>query len=303
MRRSCPSPADSRITVIRPFLGVFRETIHQWAKSERLKWREDSSNTSIRIQRNRVRHRLLPALRRNFGDGLQTRLPRLMDILAEESECLSMLAMEWVMNPDRSEFAKLPVAMQRRTLQCQLLRLETEVDFDLIETLRFRPDVTISIGKDHWIKRTEAGMVEEIKGDFGRFRAEKLQLNLKKGDGTVAIGAITLIWRIAQSRGDRFNPQPMTEYFDAEKVGDIVLLRFWRPGDRYQPIGLDRARKLQDIFSDLKIPRERRGRLVVAQAQNGEIFWVQGLRVAERFKLDKGTRQRLKWNWRAVDGP
>jgi hypothetical protein len=38
--------------------------------------------------------------------------------------------------------------------------------------------------------------------------------------------------------------------------------------------------------------------LVVAEARNGEIFWVEGLRIGERFKLDKGTRRALKWCWR-----
>jgi tRNA(Ile)-lysidine synthase len=85
------------------------------------------------------------------------------------------------------------------------------------------------------------------------------------------------------------------EYFDADKVGSRVLLRHWRRGDRFEPIGLGAQVKLQDLFTNEKVPRPARHQLVVAAAASGELFWVEGLRIAECFKLDKRTRRRLKW--------
>jgi len=80
-------------------------------------------------------------------------------------------------------------------------------------------------------------------------------------------------------------------------VGSRVMLRHWRPGDRFQPIGLGVQVKLQDFFTNEKIPRPARHQLVVAAAASGELFWVEGLRIADRFKLDKQTLRRLKWQW------
>jgi hypothetical protein len=54
--------------------------------------------------------------------------------------------------------------------------------------------------------------------------------------------------------------------------------------------------KLQDLFVNAKIPRERRRGLLVAVAQDG-IFWVEGLRMAERFKITDRTKQILIWCW------
>jgi tRNA(Ile)-lysidine synthetase-like protein len=45
------------------------------------------------------------------------------------------------------------------------------------------------------------------------------------------------------------------EIFDADKIGGKILLRHWRAGDRFQPIGLKSAAKLQDLFTNAKIPR------------------------------------------------
>jgi tRNA(Ile)-lysidine synthase len=55
--------------------------------------------------------------------------------------------------------------------------------------------------------------------------------------------------------------------------------------------------KLQDLFTNAKIPRARRRELTVAVAETGEIFWVEGLRMSEHFKLTPATRRRLMWRW------
>ena len=87
------------------------------------------------------------------------------------------------------------------------------------------------------------------------------------------------------------------EQFDAEKVGAKVGLRHWRPGDRFWPIGATSAVKLQDLFTNLKVPRAERHRRVVAVTGRGRLFWVEGLRMAEDFKLEPTTVRRLKWAW------
>ena len=122
----------------------------------------------------------------------------------------------------------------------------------------------------------------------------------RKGQGT--FGGLAWNWQTsngASSRWPKFAEG--REWFDADKVGPKVVLRHWQPGDRFQPAGLGRPVKLQDLFTNQKIPRERRHELVVAATDSGEIWWVEGLRISERFKLRPATRRRLKWVWRRDD--
>ena len=77
-------------------------------------------------------------------------------------------------------------------------------------------------------------------------------------------------------------------------------MRHWRPGDRFQPIGMKSAVKLQDLFVNAKIPAARRRVLVLAATAAGEIFWVEGLRMGEKFKLTPETRRQLRWNWSKI---
>jgi tRNA(Ile)-lysidine synthase len=76
------------------------------------------------------------------------------------------------------------------------------------------------------------------------------------------------------------------------------LLRHWRAGDRFWPIGLECPAKLQDLFTNLRVPREERRSRVIAEAAAGEVVWVEGLRIGERFKLTPRTRRVLELRWR-----
>jgi tRNA(Ile)-lysidine synthase len=106
-------------------------------------------------------------------------------------------------------------------------------------------------------------------------------------------------WKQGRQTGAA-RPKPLAgrEFFDADKVGARIVLRHWRAGDRFQPIGMAQAVKLQDLFVNAKIPRARRHALIVAATAAGEIFWVEDLRLGERFKLDGTTRRRWRWSWR-----
>jgi hypothetical protein len=63
---------------------------------------------------------------------------------------------------------------------------------------------------------------------------------------------------------------------------------------------MDFAQKVQDLFTNRKIPMDQRRELVVAEAANSQIFWIEGLRIAERFKLTEATSQVLLWRWSRI---
>ncbi len=120
----------------------------------------------------------------------------------------------------------------------------------------------------------------------------------------VVFGRLKISWEI-QGPGQGLLPAKARtagrEYFDADRVGPSIVLRHWRRGDRYQPIGMTSSVKLQDLFCNQKVPRAERHRRVIAATTRGELVWVQGLRIADLFKLDKGTVRRLKWDWQFTE--
>ena len=70
------------------------------------------------------------------------------------------------------------------------------------------------------------------------------------------------------------------ERFAAKSLPDVLTIRSWRAGDRMVPFGQTKPKKLQDIFSDAKIPREKRHQIPLVCADD-TIIWVPGVRRAE----------------------
>ena len=299
-----PSPMDSGLAIIRPLLSEAKADLEVFAQKERIKYRTDATNASLAVPRNRVRHELLPLLRRHYQPGLTRTILRTMEIAGAEAELVGQLAQEWLRDraagglPPRS-FAELPVALQRRILQSQLPGLGRAMDYDLVEQLRAAAEVPVSTGLDMLATRDADGVVVlSKKPEELSFQAQEGAISLAGEAGEAEFGGVTIAWEFQRGArvGDVRRSQPGREVFDAARIGPAVVLRHWRAGDRFQPLGMKAPVKLQDLFTNAKIPRENRRRLLVATA-GGEIFWVEGLRMAENFKVTSHTQRGLMWRW------
>jgi tRNA(Ile)-lysidine synthase len=301
MKWRSPSPMDKRITLVRPLLDRTKDELGEFARAAGIVFRTDATNLTRTMPRNRVRNELLPLLRAHYQPGLTKTVLRVMEIAGAEADLARELAAGWLAGR-RPAFAGLPVAVQRRVVQTQLLALGLPVDFDLVEQLRLAPGQPVSVGLDLQAMRDSAGTVTlQSKPAAAEFNAETLEVSLSGRAGTVTFADTTIAWeRIPAGKWTRPVPQPGREVFDADRVGTAVELRHWRAGDRFQPLGMKTPVKLQDLFTNARIPRDRRRGLLVAVAR-GEIFWVEGLRMAERFKLSATTKERLVWRWRRGD--
>ncbi len=319
MKWRSPSPADSKLTLIRPLLDITRDELRQFARQNKIHFREDATNALLEMPRNRVRHELLPLLRRRYQPALTKTVLRVMEITGAEAEVIGETAQQWLdagcgsrgdeaqIKGGKSQtphvisytFATLPVAIQRKVLQLQLNKLSVPTDFDLVEQLRKSPQVQISAGSGLFVLRDAAGGVSlRTEAAPAEFNVQEAILKLVGRAGDMEFGGVHLDWRVEAGAGFvRPRRQKGCEFFDADRVGSKIILRHWRPGDRFQPIGMKSAVKLQDLFTNGKIPRARRRGLIVATAADGRIFWVEQLRIAEPFKLTSRTRRRLLWRW------
>ena len=300
MKWSNPSPSDPSITLIRPLLDQTKADLAAAAEAARIHFSEDATNASNDILRNRVRHELLPWLREHFQPRLSERVLRLMDLAGAEAELSTALAERWLAAKRRTRFDRLAVAVQRSIVHLQLLRLGELPDFGLVERLRVTSGQPAAVGPGQWVSRNAAGLLHIRKIETPTFNPARVEIELMDGNGQAEFAGLRLAWDIVQAGGTSFERESNVEYFDADKVGATICLRHWQPGDRFQPIGTKSSRKLQDLFTDLKVPRAQRHRRVVATTKRGELFWVEGLRMAERFKLAPKTVRRLIWQWRGV---
>jgi tRNA(Ile)-lysidine synthase len=338
MKWRSPSPVDSKIRLVRPLLAAAKAELRGFVRERKIRFRDDATNTTFDMPRNRVRNELLPLLLRHYQPALAKTVLRLMEIVGAEADLVGETARQWLVSKRKIEraprpvtfhkpcssgresapsypnqcqsrltsaatirgvgFDYLPVAVQRRVLQLQLSEAGVPADFELIESLRQSTDVQVNLGPGLTVLRDATGRVSLRLAPPSGFNANETAVNLAGRAGDVEFDGVRFGWRLETGAGyARPHGRKACESFDADKVGGRITLRHWRPGDRFQPIGLKSSVKLQDLFTNRKIPRACRRELMVAVAEDREIFWVEGLRISENFKLTPQTRRRLVWRW------
>jgi tRNA(Ile)-lysidine synthase len=316
MKWRSPSPADKTISLVRPLLGFSKSELAGFARENKIHFRDDATNFSTNVLRNRIRNELLPLLRKNYQPGLDKAVLRLMEIVGAESEFVGAVACSWERRRlagvnsraasrhagetpalPETAFDKLPAAIQRRVLQSQLSEIGVAPDFGLIESLRQSADCPVSAGPKIFVARDAGGKVHLRAESIPQFNEREQAVKLG-GAGEAAFENRKFHWRLQPLKQFVLPPKKAgVEVFDADKIGGEIVLRHWRPGDLFQPIGLNSAAKLQDLFVNAGIPAARRRELALATTAGGEIFWVDGLRIGGRFKLTPQTARMLLWKW------
>ena len=291
-------PGNPNLQIARPFLGLRKAQILSHAKTEGISFREDESNVDPAHLRNRIRNRLLPLLRDEFHPESDSAILQSMGLVSADAECVKTLAADWLAADKSQPFDQLHPAMQRQVIWHQLIAHGVDPGHQLIEHLRLRPNHPNSLSPTQTVRRNANGRLHLSKPDRQEHPVESTEWALHPGWNESTFGGATLRCRTAGE--EQAESGPGVEYFDADKVGPRVVLRHWRAGDRFEPIGLGRAVKLQDLFTNAKVPAlEKRGR-VIACTGSGAIFWVQGLRIGEMAKIQPQTTRFLEWRWMPV---
>jgi tRNA(Ile)-lysidine synthase len=282
------------VRVVRPLLDVSRRDIEAALRRDCVPWRDDASNANLRYTRNRVRHVVLPVLERNLNPSVRKALCRLADICRAESAARSpedAAALRTLGNRDGSLSVPRLLALargdRRRVLRQWLAG-------------RRRPDATLeSVSRvEALLDNAKGGTAEAVLAGGLAVRREYDRLRIA-GVRTahpfrrrVARKGVTLVHppglrvRVSPARGAVKmrstvpGELPSVCTLDARRVGRRALwVRSWRPGDRMRPYGMDGTRKVQDILTDAKVPRDRRSGVPLLEC-GGEVVWIPGYRIA-----------------------
>ena len=303
-----------RLPFIRPLIAVSRSTIHAYLQAEFLPWVEDSSNTHPVYLRNRIRLELLPKLQQ-YNPQLVRRLNELADMLRADSQVLEQQVDEWVVQTvdwqgsNRAEircglFVTAPIAIQRRLLRRVVEALSSApeaVSFRHIEDLR-----QFIRSESHGRRCVLPGKVlaEHHTGTvllWNVYRTPTVPCALAlpvPGEVDISALGIRLIADIID-KPRSLGETPQEVFLDLEHIVSPLQVRFRQPGDRFYPLGAPGSKKLQDFFTDSRIPRAERP-YVPLVVSDREIVWVVGYRIADPFKLRPETKRVLRLHCRAL---
>jgi tRNA(Ile)-lysidine synthase len=244
LMRLCSSPGrrgllgmePRRGRLIRPLLHMTRAETEEHCRAAGLEWRTDPSNFDARFTRARVRHELLPLLER-IAPGAERTIAETARLLRDEAEALDALLPE---TDSLAEIAALPPALGRLVLR-RLAGAPVRVD-ELLALGDRGGTVTLDVGQGL------RAVVEYGRVRFSGYEAGPAPEAITvPGAGSARFGS----WEV--------------------QLSGPATVRPWREGDRIKtPAG---TKKLQDLFTDKKIPREERPQIPVVETA-GEVVCV-----------------------------
>jgi tRNA(Ile)-lysidine synthase len=296
MHWKSPAWKNRDLFLVRPLLSFHRHELAAHSKAHHISFREDSSNLDTGPLRNRIRQKLLPLLAAEFGPKALEQPLRSMILTRDVADFIRAEAVTWVRDPSHRAFADLHPALQRECIRHQLIAAQIKPEGELIERLWSHPGTLWNIAAKVRVRLNRDGLLEKFVD--GVFSKSKVEVILTSGHGEICFEGLALNWAAESHDGTLPRSGAGTEWLDFEKVGQRVILRHWKPGDRFQPFGMNTPSKLGHLFINAKIPAPERKGLTVATTAAGEIFWIERLRIGDRFKLDKTTSSRLQWCWR-----
>ena len=141
----------------------------------------------------------------------------------------------------------------------------------------------ISVSKDLELIRRRGSLVLRKKPE----KTDEFEVALRPGE-RLRIGESTIAVRRSEWRDPRSADRRRQLFALPENAEPLFVVRNRRRGDRFRPIGLQSDKKLKDFLIDRKIAAELRDRIPLL-IWNGEIVWIAGVEVSDRFKVTTPT--------------
>ncbi len=290
---------------IRPLLDVGREALLRYASSRGIQYLEDSSNQKRVYLRNRIRHDLVPWIREQINPSFERSLIHLACTLREEADCLDVLArraLDEALTKGSAQGVTLrrqPLEQLERALRKRVIRLAYErirgstsgISYSRVQAIcrcldpgqggsqrRFQLQGGIQL----FIEYEEVLLSRDDLWESSPYRYPlSLDEVLPVPEAGVGIHARLVSRELATPEAMRDGDQA----FLARGPGTReMVVRNFRPGDRFRPQGVGGEKKLKDFFIDHKLPRSRRSRIPLLEI-DGVLAWVAGWRLDERFQF------------------
>lgn len=284
--------------IIRPLLPFTSNQIKEYAQNYEIAYRVDLSNLEDQYQRNRIRNQVIPIL--------ETINPNVVHTFSKNIGFFNA----------QFRFYKNHI----NTIKNQLLHKNGEHDFSInIQDLLSQQDpllILFEILSDFQFNYpTVEQLFHQLEGESGKqFYTENYALvkdrtelliqskgSLKEQNPIIIESLLdfknhNIEYKIVENEAPFvFSNNPQMAYFDLEKLQFPLLIRKWKEGDWFLPIGMKGKMKLSDYFINQKLSlfEKQNVSILITSTKPSSILWIMGHRTDERFKVTKLTQNIL----------
>ncbi len=281
--------------IIRPLLFVKKEELIEFAGKYKLAFVEDSTNVSDKYTRNYFRNQLIPGLQKVFPqveENLLNNLQRFHDIEILYRQAVNLNKKNLL--EQKGNEVHIPVLKLKKTEALPAIVYEIIKDFGF--TAHQTKDVIILLNSESG-KYVQSNTHRIIKNRnwliISPNETKESQNMLIEGEGKWEFAAGSLgIKKLINDHYSLLNTSKIAQLDTAEIIFPL-LLRKWKQGDYFYPLGMKKKKKLSRFFMDQKLSLTQKEKVWVIEMDK-KIIWVVGLRIDDRYKISNKTKNILQ---------
>lgn len=280
--------------IIRPLLFATREQIEDYIKKEKLEYRTDSSNKSNEFVRNFFRNDIIPKLKEinpSFEATMKQDIENFNQAAGIYNNEISNLKSQISKFKSQKFYISIQKLLKLEFASTVLFEIISEYGFSLDSSLKILECLNGEPGKVFYSQShkllvdRQNIIIEEKSFEESSYLVDSLdgfhELPIKLKTEQIKIDNFKLI------------KDNTIACINADKIKYPLMLRKWKEGDFFYPLGMKNRKKLSDFFIDQKIDRFTKESIWILESDN-EIVWIVGLRLDDRYKVTKNTNQVLQ---------
>jgi tRNA(Ile)-lysidine synthase len=289
-------PLTGRIA--RPLLFASRKELETYALHHAIGYVDDSSNILDKYARNFFRLNIIPLIEQLYPEtqaNLRNNLPRFRDAEQLYRESIERKLRKLVKQV--GDEIHIPVELLRYSTPLHTIIFELVHPYgftpgqipDIIKLMDSETGKYIQSSSHRLIKNRNWLILSGLKAE------NPSVITIEEGADRVSFpGGTLLLVRLDSQTSPDANQN--TACIDGREVQYPLILRQWKPGDYFYPLGMQKKKKLSRFFIDSKLSRTEKEKIWVVESSK-KIIWVVGMRVDDRVKLTPSSKSMLKLTW------
>lgn len=282
--------------VIRPLLFATHKEVANYAAETGVIWREDRSNETDDYQRNFVRHQIIPKLEQ-INPAFEQSIAKMVERLSGDGAILTQAIEVWKKQFQKNENDKVILAkkgfepnLDDSYNSALLWRIVRGFGFHFDQCKKIVHALNGQSGKK-FLSTSHQLVVDRELLILAPLSSELAEVTIDEGQVNAYLGNKQLTFLTTINGSSLFSKENAT-MLDRASIRFPLIWRKWKAGDSFFPLGMTGRKKISDFLIDQKVSLIEKEAISVLESA-GEIAWVVGYRIDDRFKVKTTTEHVL----------
>lgn len=273
--------------IIRPLLEISRQEIERYLTKNKIKYRNDSSNSEVKYLRNKIRHQLMPLLK-EMNPNIEQIITNEIFVLDGVSKVFQeqMTAIKERLLVQKEGIYKLNISELIELQHLEVILFEILKPFGFSEVDQIIKAINSQSGKQFFsdtyqlIIDREQIIISALENHQEDIEIREIEIEIKN----------PLTMKFAGSLDFSLNKNPNVAKLDFDKLSFPLKLRKWKNGDKFKPLGMRNFKKVSDFFIDEKYSILAKQKQWILCSED-DIVWIVGNRIDDRYKIETHTKK------------